>query len=91
MRVLIAGATGVLGRPLLRLLSSVGYQVIALGRPGGRTAQLAGTGVSVALADPFDQAQVAKAVRDARPDVVLQYFTAIPQNRTRAASPAISR
>ncbi len=80
MRVLVAGATGVLGQPLLRLLSSVGCQVIALGRPGGRTVRLQGAGVTVALADPFDPAQVAQAVRDARPDVVLQYFTAIPQN-----------
>jgi nucleoside-diphosphate-sugar epimerase len=80
MRVLVAGATGVLGPPLLRLLSSVGYQVIALGRPDGRTAGLQSAGIEVAIADPFDPAQVTKAVRNARPDAVLQYLTAIPQN-----------
>jgi nucleoside-diphosphate-sugar epimerase len=80
MRVLVAGATGVLGRPLLRLLSSAGCQVIALGRPDGRTSRLASTDIAVTVADPFDPVQVAKAVRDARPDAVLQYLTAIPQN-----------
>jgi len=78
MRVLVAGATGVLGRPLLPLLTSVGHEVIAFGRPGGRTAGLTGPGVSTAIADPFDHRQVAKAVRDARPDAVVHLLTSIP-------------
>ncbi len=79
MRVLVAGATGVLGRPLLGLLSSVGHEVIALGRPGGRTAGLAGPGVEVALADPFDPQALRKALRNTRPDAVVNHLTAIPQ------------
>jgi nucleoside-diphosphate-sugar epimerase len=78
MRVLVAGATGVLGRPLVPLLTSVGHEVIAFGRPEGRTRSLAGPGVSVVTADPFDGKAVAKAVRNARPDAVIQYLTAIP-------------
>jgi nucleoside-diphosphate-sugar epimerase len=78
MRVLVAGATGVLGRPLLPLLTSVGHEVIAFGRPGGRTAGVTGPGVSAVLADPFDHREVAKAVRNARPDAVVHLLTSIP-------------
>ena len=78
MRVLVAGATGVLGRPLLALLTSVGHEVIALGRPGGRTAALAEAGVEVVVADPFDPEAVRRALRNARPDAVVNHLTAIP-------------
>jgi nucleoside-diphosphate-sugar epimerase len=78
MRVLVAGATGVLGRPLVPLLTSVGHTVVALGRPDGRTAQVQAPGVTAELVDPFDRAAIMQAVRRSAPDAVVHLMTAIP-------------
>ena len=69
MRVLVAGATGVVGRALVPLLTSVGHDVISLSRtPGpGRVA-----------ADALDRAALHQAVREAAPDAVVNMLTAIP-------------
>ncbi|WP_405875959.1 MULTISPECIES: NAD-dependent epimerase/dehydratase family protein [unclassified Streptomyces] len=69
MRVLVAGATGVIGRTLVPLLTSVGHDVISLSRtPGpGRVA-----------ADALDRGALHQAVREAAPDAVVNMLTAIP-------------
>ena len=55
MRVLVAGATGVIGGQLVPLLRSVGHEVIGLSRSGGRRASaLERTGVPVVTADALD-------------------------------------
>ncbi|RSM51182.1 NAD(P)-dependent oxidoreductase [Actinoplanes sp. ATCC 53533] len=72
MRVLVAGATGVLGRPLLQRLRARGHQVTAM----VRTASRAPAGDTV-VADGLDPAAVSAAVRAARPDVVVHQMTAL--------------
>jgi nucleoside-diphosphate-sugar epimerase len=79
MRVLVAGATGVIGRPLVPLLRSVGHEVIGLSRSGGvRAAALEQAGVRVVIADALDRPAVMRAVGDAAPDAVVNLLTAIP-------------
>ncbi|MEV6549147.1 NAD(P)-dependent oxidoreductase [Streptomyces sp. NPDC051597] len=78
MRVLVAGATGVIGRALVPLLTSVGHDVTALSRSAGRSAVLEGTGARTVLADALDAPALDRAVREAAPDAVVHLLTAIP-------------
>jgi nucleoside-diphosphate-sugar epimerase len=79
MRVLVCGATGVLGRPLVAVLVAGGHQVVALARSQKRTATLEEVGVEVVTADALDPAGVRQAVAAAAPDALVHLLTAIPE------------
>ena len=78
MRVLVAGATGVLGRQLVPLLSSVGHDVVGLARSAGRADALAEAGARLVTADALDAAALRRAVLEAEPEAVVHLLTAIP-------------
>lgn len=73
MRVLVAGATGVLGRQLLPLLAAVGHEVTGPARSAAEQ-----SGATMVAVDALDRAAVGQAVRDAKPDAVINMLTAIP-------------
>ncbi|CAM5533195.1 hypothetical protein SANTM175S_07584 [Streptomyces antimycoticus] len=74
-RVLVAGATGVIGRALVPLLRARGHHVTALVREPSRAAGLDLDGVVVA--DALEAEAVRAAVLSARPDVVVHQLTAL--------------
>ena len=74
MRVLIAGATGVIGRQLVPLLAAVGHTVIALARSERRAATIRGAEFVVAHA--LDSPALSRAVRQAAPDASVHILTA---------------
>ncbi|MQY40362.1 hypothetical protein SRB17_83950 [Streptomyces sp. RB17] len=78
MRVLVAGASGVIGSRLVPLLIAVGHDVVALARASRRTAVLEAVGAGVVVADALDHDQLHAAVRQAAPDAVVNLLTAIP-------------
>ncbi len=78
MRVLVAGATGVIGRQLVPLLTSVGHEVIGLGRSPGRAADHRAGGATFVVADALDRQAVVRSVRNTAPDAVVHLLTAIP-------------
>ena len=78
MRVLVAGATGVIGRRLVPLLAAVGHDVTGLARSRDRAERLERTGAELVVADALDRDGLARAVRDAAPDAVVNLLTAIP-------------
>ncbi|NMO91554.1 NAD(P)-dependent oxidoreductase [Actinomycetospora sp. TBRC 11914] len=78
MRVLVAGATGVIGRAVVPLLTAVGHDVTALSRRGDPRGVLAGTGARVVAADALDRVALRSAVLAAGPDAVVNLMTAIP-------------
>lgn len=78
MRVLVAGATGVIGRQLVPLLIAVGHQVVALSRTGRRSAALEALGAERVFADALDPVAIGRAVREAAPDAVVNLLTAVP-------------
>ncbi len=70
MRVLVAGATGVLGRPLLAGLRAAGHEAAGFSRRGN--------GREVHAADALDRDAVTEVVAAFRPDAVINVLTAIP-------------
>lgn len=84
MDVFVTGATGVLGRPVVRLLMAEGHRVRALARSASNDALLARLGAQPVRGDLFSAASIAAAV--AGSDTVLHLATRIPP-RAKAASP----
>jgi len=75
MKILLAGATGVIGRPLIRLLLDAGHSVTGTTRRPERAAVLESLGADPVLMDALDRASVDAAVAAARPDVIIHQLT----------------
>ena len=78
MRILIAGATGAIGRQLTDQLLAAGHEVVGLARSKGRAADLEDRGVRMVYGDALDRGFVVQAVRDTAPDALVHLLTAIP-------------
>src|SRR5258706_11183373 len=77
MRVLVAGATGVVGRQLVPQLIAAGHQVTATTRSADKAAGLRAAGADAAVVDGLDAAAVGEAVARAEPEVVIHQMTAL--------------
>lgn len=73
MRVLLAGATGAIGRQAVPVLAAAGHEVTGLARTPTRLPD-----AEVVAADALDPAAVQRAVLAAAPDVIVHMLTAIP-------------
>lgn len=71
MRILVAGGSGTIGRPLVRALRAAGHDVTATTRTPARREH----GI---LMDALNRAQVQAVVAATRPDVVIHQLTALP-------------
>jgi nucleoside-diphosphate-sugar epimerase len=79
MKVFVAGATGALGRPLVRQLVERGHEVTGMTRSESKTGLVRGLGATPVVADALDPDGVARAVAEANPDVIVHQLTAIGQ------------
>ncbi|MEV0804184.1 NAD(P)-dependent oxidoreductase [Kribbella sp. NPDC050281] len=77
MKVLVAGATGGLGRSLVPQLVAAGHEVVGMIRSESKAASIKALGASVVLADGLDAAAVKAAVDTVRPEVVVHQMTAL--------------
>lgn len=77
MKVFVAGATGAIGRELVPRLVDAGHEVHGMTHRPERRALLAELGAVPVVADALDAAQVARAVAEAEPDVIVHELTAI--------------
>jgi nucleoside-diphosphate-sugar epimerase len=84
MRILLAGATGAIGRPLVRCLKEERHTVFALARSSQSTRVMAELGAEPVTADALDAASVKAAMVRVRPDVVINELTALPKHYTAA-------
>ena len=73
--VFVAGAAGAIGRQLLPMLVSAGYEVSGTTRDPEKTAQIEATGVRPFVVDVFDRDLLIGAVEKARPDVIIHQLT----------------
>jgi 2-alkyl-3-oxoalkanoate reductase len=84
MRVLIAGASGAIGRPLVRHLRANRHEVFAFTRSSNSAPALKEIGVEPVIADALDAAAVKAAVGRIRPDAVINQLTSLPRHYTPA-------
>ncbi|WP_405770922.1 NAD-dependent epimerase/dehydratase family protein [Streptomyces sp. NBC_01538] len=75
MRILVAGATGVVGHPLVGALRARGHQVSALVREESR--DRAPEADAIVVADALDREALLAAVSEVRPEVVVHQMTAL--------------
>ena len=91
MRVLIAGATGAIGRPLARCLKENRHTVFGLARSPQSSRAIAELGVEPVSADALDAASVKAAVTRVRPDAIINELTSLPRHYTPASRAAARR
>ena len=84
MRILIAGATGAIGRPLVCRLNENRHAVFAVARLPQSSRSLAELGAEPVTADALDAASVKAAVARVRPDAVINELTSLPRHYTAA-------
>lgn len=88
MRILVAGATGAIGRPLIAQLRGLGHDLVALTRSSEKARTLAQQGVEPAIADVFDADALKAAVIRAHPEVVIEQLTSLPKTYTQESMSA---
>ena len=79
MKVLVAGATGALGRPTCAELLHSGHEVVGLTRSPEKAEALRGDGVEPALADVLDPRGLRDIVTRVKPEAVVQMLNALPK------------
>ncbi|MFC7718463.1 NAD-dependent epimerase/dehydratase family protein [Nonomuraea recticatena] len=91
MRVLLAGATGAIGRPLLSALAASGHEVIAVIRDPAKRRLVADHGALPVIADVMDRDGLLRAVDGHAADVVMHQATALREagRRLRPDDPTI--
>jgi nucleoside-diphosphate-sugar epimerase len=77
MRVFVAGATGAIGKQLVPRLVEAGHEVHGMTRRESKQAMLRELGAVPVVADALDPDQVAEAVGNAQPDVIVHQLTAL--------------
>ncbi|MEV4892928.1 NAD(P)-dependent oxidoreductase [Nonomuraea sp. NPDC055795] len=77
MRVLLAGATGAIGVPLLSALAAAGHEVTAVIRDPAKRRLVAGHGADPVIADVMDRDALLRAVAGRTADVVMHQATAL--------------
>src|SRR3954447_14616411 len=79
MKVFVAGASGAIGRPLVRQLVQAGHEVTGTTRREERAAAMRDAGATAVVCDVFDAAALEAAVRAAEPEVVVNELTSLPE------------
>lgn len=77
MKILIAGASGVIGRRLVPVLVARGHQVVGTSRSEARSGELRALGAQPRLLDALDGRAVDAVVEQTRPDVIVHQLTAL--------------
>jgi nucleoside-diphosphate-sugar epimerase len=76
-RIVVAGASGAIGRRLIPLLLAAGHEVTGTTRSAEAAEGLRAAGVRPAIVDVRDEATLTSVVVAARPDVVIHQLTAL--------------
>jgi UDP-glucose 4-epimerase len=78
MRVFVAGATGVIGVPILKLLVADGHEVAGMTRTPGKADLVQSLGAVPVVCDVYDADRVRAAVVAFAPDVLMHELTDLP-------------
>jgi nucleoside-diphosphate-sugar epimerase len=77
MKVLVAGASGAVGRRLVPQLVAAGHHVVATTRTNAKLEALGQLGADPVVVDGLDAAAVGSAVAHAEPEVIVHQMTAL--------------
>ena len=77
MRVFVAGATGVVGKPFVSALIAAGHEVTGTTRSPGKASGLHDLGATPVIVDGLDREAVLDAVKTAQPEVIVHQMTAL--------------
>jgi nucleoside-diphosphate-sugar epimerase len=77
MKILVAGATGALGKQLVPRLVADAHEVAGITRSEPKLEVVRGLGATGIVADALDPDQVASAVAEAEPEVIIHQLTAL--------------
>jgi len=78
MKVFVAGASGAIGRPLVRQLVSAGHEVTGMTRREDRAEEIHAAGATPVVCDVFSMHDLGNALHQAAPEVVVHLLTALP-------------
>jgi nucleoside-diphosphate-sugar epimerase len=79
MKILLAGATGAIGRLLVPLLMQAGHEVVGTTRNAAKAPLIAAAGGRPLLVDALDRPALLTALAAERPDVVMHQLTDLSQ------------
>lgn len=82
MRVLVAGATGAIGRPLISALVASHREVIGIASTEGGVQTLRDKGVEGFVADAMDRNAIETVIRKVRPEAIIEELTSLPKKYT---------
>lgn len=82
MKILVAGATGAVGRPIVSRLVEAGHEVVGLVRDQSSASELQQAGAAAVVGDAMDAESVSHAVGQVEPEVVIDQLTALPRHYT---------
>ena len=77
MRILLVGASGIIGRRLVPQLAGLGHQVTGTSRSAARAGELRSLGAEPAVLDVLDAGAVRALVAAARPEAIIYQATAL--------------
>jgi nucleoside-diphosphate-sugar epimerase len=90
MKVFVAGASGAIGRPLVRQLLAAGHEVAGMTRREENAVAIRAAGAEAVVCDVFDAAALESAVREAAPEVVIHELTSLPNRLDPKAKDALT-
>jgi nucleoside-diphosphate-sugar epimerase len=82
MKVVVAGATGAIGRRLIPLLVTEGHQVVATTRSSSKVQFLRNEGAEPVVMDGLNKDAVMNSVMSSRPDVIVHQMTSLASMRS---------
>ena len=91
MKVFVAGASGAIGRPLVRALVSAGHQVFGMATRAAGAETLRVNGAEGVVLNVLDSQAVDREIARLRPDAIIDELTSLPKRYTpeemRASAP----
>ncbi len=80
MRIFVAGATGVLGARIIRLLVEDSHEVAGMTRSSGKMPLIEEVGAEPILCDVFDLGNLRDSVSSFKPDLIIDQLTDLPDD-----------
>jgi nucleoside-diphosphate-sugar epimerase len=80
VRIFVAGASGAIGRPLIRQLVAAGHDVSGTTRRQERAEEIQAAGAKAVVCDVLDGSALEAAVAEAAPEVVVNQLTSLPED-----------